>query len=197
MIVTGHDQLSNELLRRAQCGDADALGQLLEYQRAELRQHADRLLDARIRARVDASDLVQQTCLSVHKQIRDFAGSDPAQFVAWVRQIHEHNVQNAIREHLHADRRAAGRDRSLREVDVADAEAATPSQRLTREEDSRRLREILDRLPPREREALRLRYVEGRSLAESADAMQITRDALLWLLKRGLQHARRESKSIP
>ena len=194
--MTGRDQHRTELLQRAQQGDAAALGQLLEHHRAELRKIADRLLDARIRGRVDASDLVQQTCLSVHKQIRDFDGRDPAQFVAWVRQIHEHNVQNAIRQHLHAGKRAAGRDRPLDGLDVADADAVSPSQRLTRGEDTVRLHEILDRLPPDEREALQLRYVEGRSLAESAEAMQITRDALIWLLKRGLQHARRELKSI-
>jgi DNA-directed RNA polymerase specialized sigma24 family protein len=42
---------------------------------------------------------------------------------------------------------------------------------------------------------VRLRYVEGRSLADSADAMQVSRDALIWLIKCGLQRARKELKS--
>jgi RNA polymerase sigma-70 factor, ECF subfamily len=193
--LTGPVRTTSELLLLAQQGDRSALGELLDQQRGWLRQVADGLLDPRIRGRLDASDLIQQTCLSVHKQIREFQGREPAQFVAWLRQIHEHNVQNANREQLHAGRRAAGRDRPLTNVDIADVNAETPSRRLARDEDALHLNEVLDRLPPDEREALRLRYVEGRSLADSADAMQISRDALIWLIKRGLRQARRESES--
>lgn len=193
--MTGSDQFTAELLLLAQQGDRSALGQLLEQQRGWLRQMANGLLDPRLRGRLDASDLVQQTCLSVHKQIGEFDGRDPAQFVAWLRQIHEHNVQNAIREHLHTGRRAAGKDRPLANVDVPDSAAETPSRQLVRDESAMRVSDVLDRLPADEREAVRLRYVEGRSLADSADAMRMSRDALIWLIKRGLQRARTEFKS--
>jgi len=182
------------LLLRARDGDAAALGQLLDQQRGHLHELASRLLDNRIRHRVDASDLVQQTCLSVHKKIAEFDGSNPAQFVAWLRQIHEHNIQNAVRDQLHAGRRAAGQDRPLANDDIVDAGAESPSRRMSRQEDASRLCEVLDNLPADEREALRLRYVEGLSLADSAAALGLTRDALLWLIKRGLRRAREQLK---
>lgn len=190
--MPGREPLTADLLLRAQRGEADALGELLDIQRPDLRRLADRLLDDRIRGRLDASDLVQQTCLSVHKRMAEFEGTDPAQFVAWIRQVHEHNVRNAIRDHLHAGRRAAGREQPLGEVDAADAAAETPSRRLIRSEDETRLRDALERLPPDEQHALRLRYIEGRTIADIAEDMGITRDALIWLMRRALRRIRSE-----
>ena len=92
------DAVIRELLKRARAGDQAALGELLEKYRGHLRHLAENLLDDRAAGRLDASDLVQQTCLSVHKQIADFDGQDAAQFAAWLRQIHERNVRNAVHE---------------------------------------------------------------------------------------------------
>src|SRR5580704_8652172 len=81
------DAVNRELIKRARGGDHAALGELLEKYRRYLWGLADRMLDDRAAARIDASDVVQQTCLSVHKQITEFEGHDDAQFVAWLRQI--------------------------------------------------------------------------------------------------------------
>jgi RNA polymerase sigma-70 factor (ECF subfamily) len=58
---------------------------------------------------------------------------------------------------------------------------------VIRGEESDRLARALDQLPRDEREALRLRYLEGRTLAQVADEMGLTRDALVWLMKRGMK----------
>ena len=100
------DAVNRELIERARGGDQVALGELLEKYRRYLWGLADRMLDDRAAARIDASDVVQQTCLSVHKQITEFDGHDDAQFAAWLRQIHERNIRNAAREL--ASRRQAG-----------------------------------------------------------------------------------------
>jgi RNA polymerase sigma-70 factor (ECF subfamily) len=99
------------LVHRAREGDAEALGELLEKHRPYLRLLAERQLDPRLEARVDASDIVQQTCLSVHRAIREFTGDDPAQFLAWLRQIHERNIRNAFRDHIRLQKRSATRER--------------------------------------------------------------------------------------
>src|SRR5437879_1725724 len=99
-----------QLLAKACAGDADAVGALLDYQRAELRKLAEEQLPPVVQKRIDASDLVQQTCLSVFQNIIDFDGIDPAQFNAWVRKIHERNIQNAIRDQMQAQRRAVQRE---------------------------------------------------------------------------------------
>jgi RNA polymerase sigma-70 factor (ECF subfamily) len=48
----------------------------------------------------------------------------------------------------------------------------------------------MDQLPETQREALRLRYVEGLSLKEIAEKMDKTEMAAAGLLKRGLQSLR-------
>src|SRR5580704_11057698 len=63
------DAVNRELIERARVGDQAALGELLEKYRRYLWGLADKLLDDRAAARIDASDIVQQTCLSVHKHI--------------------------------------------------------------------------------------------------------------------------------
>jgi RNA polymerase sigma-70 factor (ECF subfamily) len=184
------DAVNRELLARACAGDREALGQLLENNRDYLRHLADRLLDDRMGRRIDASDVVQQTCLSVHKQIGDFVGQDAAQFAAWLRQIHERNIRNAVRDQLHTEKRAISREERLADVDVHAVRQTTPSQHVVRREESVRLAKAIAQLVEDEREALRRRYLEGQSVAEIAAAMGLSKDALARLFKRAMKNVK-------
>ena len=184
------DDVIRELLQRARAGDAGALGRLLDDYRDYLRTIAGDLLDRRMASRIDASDLVQQTCLSVHKQITGFQGDAPAQFIAWLRQVHERNVQNAIRDQLHAEKRDPARERPLDEIAPPAASGPTPSQHAMRSEERAQLARAIAQLPADERSVLRLRYLEGRTLNEIAIEMEMTRDAVLWLMKRAMRTIR-------
>jgi RNA polymerase sigma-70 factor (ECF subfamily) len=124
------EAVNRELIDRARAGDPAALGELLQNYRGYLWGLADRMLDDRAAARLDASDIVQQTCLSVHKQITEFEGQDPAQFAAWLRQIHERNIRNAARNQLHAGKRAIDREKRVSDGDVHAARQATASQQV-------------------------------------------------------------------
>jgi RNA polymerase sigma-70 factor, ECF subfamily len=186
-----HDTASGALLARARAGDREALGELLEKNRNYLRYLADRLLDDRVGKRIDASDLVQQTCLSVHKQIGEFAGSNAAQFAAWLRQIHERNIRNVVRDQLHTEKRDVSREEGLADREIHAAVQATPSQQIVRNEESVRLAQAIALLVEDEREALRRRYLEGQSVAEIAVAMGLTKDALARLFKRAMKNAKR------
>jgi hypothetical protein len=65
---------AGELLDQALAGQTEALGQLLEAQRADLHGLAERQLEGRIAARVDASDILQQTFLEAYRSFPQFAG---------------------------------------------------------------------------------------------------------------------------
>ncbi len=172
-----------ELIARARVGDQAALGELLQKYRGFLWGLADKMLDDRAAGRIDASDLVQQTCLSVHKQIAEFDGHDAPQFAAWLRQIHERNIRNAARDQLHAAKRNIDREKRQTEADAYVARQTSPSQHLVRSEESMRLARAIEQLPPNEQEALRRRYLEGQSMVEIAAGMGLTKDALVWLMK--------------
>lgn len=185
------DAINRDLLARARAGDRQALGELLENNRDYLRNLADRLLDDRMGRRIDASDLVQQTCLSVHKQIGEFVGKDAAQFLAWMRQIHERNIRNAVRDQLHAGKRAIGREEAMADVDAHAIRQTTPSQYVARREESAQLATAISHLVEDEREALRRRYLEGESVAEISKAMGLSKDALGRLFKRAMKNVKR------
>jgi RNA polymerase sigma-70 factor (ECF subfamily) len=181
-----------DLLARARAGDGEAAGLLLEKYRPYLRILAERQLDQNLAARLDASDLVQQTCLSVLGRLPQFDGRDEAQFIAWLRTVHENNIRDAIREHLQTAKRAAGREVSVTPEDLAARlRASSPSQRVLVGESAAELAAALLELPPDQREAVRLRYLEGRSLAEIAERMERSVVAAAGLVKRGLIQLRK------
>lgn len=179
-----------ELIQRAQQGDEAALGSLLAVHRDHLRQLADRALSPRLKARIDASDIVQQTCLSVFRQITEFEGSDPAQFAAWVRKMHARNIQNVLRDQLQTQKRGDGREEHLDGQDLNAGQQATPSQQAVLHEDAVQLARALERLPEEERAVLRSRYLEGRTLVQIGQDLGLSKDAVVWLMQKGMKRLR-------
>jgi RNA polymerase sigma-70 factor, ECF subfamily len=180
----------DQWLARACTGDADAVGALLDQQRGELRKLAEEQLPALVQQRIDASDVVQQTCLSVVRDIREFDGRDPAQFVAWVRKIHERNIQNAIRDQLQAQRRDAERESPAAEpAHVADP-APSPSELVRHADERRQLLAVLLQLPDDEQAVLRLRYWEDCTLAEICRRLNLSREAAAWIMHKALRRAK-------
>jgi RNA polymerase sigma-70 factor (ECF subfamily) len=173
-----------------------ALGQLLDGHSAYLKLLAQRAVGGRLEARVDSSDLVQQTCLSAFKEFKNFDGDDEAQFVAWLRKIHEHKISDTIRRHVHTQKRAVGNEQSLDDsrmaagADLA-AVVSSPSQRAMRDEQAVKLAAALATLSDDQREAVRLRHLEGCTLAELAEKFERSEDAVAALLKRGLENLRK------
>ena len=187
------DPAINDLIERARRGDAAVLGRLLERQRAALRALADRRLGTGIEHRVDASDVLQQTFLEAHRDFPAFRGSTEADLVAWLRQILEHAATRAVRDHAVLRKRAVGRERPLDAAPGEDLAAglSSPSRRAIRVEEALRLARALDTLPPDQREAVRLRHLEGRSLDEIAGRLGRSPSAAAGLIKRGMQALRR------
>lgn len=175
-----------ELLPLAREGDDNALGRLLDLHRDYLRALAAQQLHPKLRGRIDDSDVIQQTCLSVHKQFAGFSGNDPAEFVAWLRLIHERNIQNAVRDHVAVQKRSVDRDIALQD-DILSAHATTPSQIASKDEEANRLKMALSKLPNGEQEVIRLRYYEGWTVKQIADHLNITPDAVAWKLSKGMK----------
>jgi RNA polymerase sigma-70 factor (ECF subfamily) len=163
---------------------------LLLLARARLRGLAD--------ARIDASDLVQQTLLDAYRQRRQFRGNSPSEMAAWLRRMLACNLADALRA-LHRGKRDVGRERSL-EAELAEssarlgawlaAEQSSPSQRVTDQERALQLADALAALPDMQREALVLRYWQGCSLAQTAKQLGRSPAAVAGLLHRGLKTLR-------
>jgi RNA polymerase sigma-70 factor (ECF subfamily) len=195
-----NDPTANQLLEQAQHGDREALGHLLEAQRAALHRLAERQLQGRIAVRVDASDVIQQTFLEAYRSFAQFAGQGPRELAAWLRAILDNKVAATIRDHTLLQKRNLGREQSLddsggegsplkQEVDVG---FSTPSQKAIRDEEAERLSRALNTLPADQREAVRLRHLEGWALADIAAHLGRSTAATAGLIKRGMHALRRQ-----
>jgi RNA polymerase sigma-70 factor (ECF subfamily) len=190
---TNHQQLLDEAL----AGNRESLGRLLEDYRAYLMVLAQRYLDVRLRGRLDPADVVQLTFLEAQRDLPAFRGHHIEELLGWLRNILRNNVSSAHQKHLYTQKRSAGRERSGAVSDsgpslseLVPSETTSPSQRVMRDEAAVYLANCLQSLPETQREALRLRYVEGQSLKEIAAAMSKSEMAVAGLLKRGLQSLR-------
>ena len=181
----------SQLIVRARDGDEHALGAVLEQHRAYLRLLSRRALDGPLAARLDPSDVIQQTFLSACRNFAKFHGAQGAEFRAWLLQIHERNLQDAVRQHVLADKRAVGQEVPIAATATIDVQASSPSQRLLRSEQAVSLAESVEALPDDQREAVRLRHLEGWSLAELAGRLNRSERAVAALLNRGIENLRR------
>ena len=170
-------------------------GNRLERFRAYLRLLAWLQLDARLLARVDASDIVQLTLLEAHKTRHKFRGRSKGELAAWLKQILIHNLADAFRAHRRA-KRDVDLERSLDEAVTHStsnmkawlaARQSTPSKTLVREEECLRLVEALARLPEAQREAVELHHLKGLSLQELAHHLGRSKAAVAGLLHRGMK----------
>jgi RNA polymerase sigma-70 factor, ECF subfamily len=166
--------------------------------RTYLRMLAELQLGHGGRAKVDPSDIVQQTLLDAHRDRDQFRGRTEAEMAAWLRRLLACNLADAVRL-LGRAKRDAARERSLEaaverssarlEAWLA-AEQSSPSERAERNEAILRLTDALARLPEANRQALVLRHCQGLSLAEISARLGRSPPAVAGLLKRGLAELR-------
>ncbi len=190
----------NDLISQARGGDSDALGTLLEGYRPFLELLARRQLDPRVHARVGLSDVVQQTFLEAQRDFAQFRGQVEGEIIAWLRQVLDHNVAEAVRRHVVVQKRTTNKERSLDAPgkggralgNLLPSDQSTPSQRAMRDEAAVQLALAMDTLPEDQKEAIRLRHLEGWSLAQIAEHFKRSDVAVAGLVKRGLRGLRKQ-----
>jgi RNA polymerase sigma-70 factor, ECF subfamily len=171
----------------------------IERFRSYLMLMARMKIDRKLCAKLDASDVVQQTLLEAHQARESFRGDDTAAQAAWLRQILARNLANAVRD-LTRGKRDVRKERALqRDLDASAsqlegwlaAEQSSPSQKMERHERALQLAEALSQLPATQRDALLLRHFQGLPLAEIAQQLDCTTAAVTGLLHRGLKNLRK------
>lgn len=175
-------------------------GELLERFRPYLALLARMQFDRRLQAKLDASDVVQQTMLQAHQAWDGFRGSTDAELAAWLRQILARNLAHLARDYGR-DKRDVARERSLQHrLDQSSArleawlrtDESSPSQRAVRNEELLRLAGAVARLPDAQRTAVELHYWHGWTVPDIAIHIGRSNTATAGLLHRGLTALRSE-----
>lgn len=167
------------LLERAVGGDADALRALLPRFGQTVWSEIDAKIGARWRSAVDADDVMQITYVEAFLQIGRLKSREPAAFMGWLRRIADNNLRDAIKElerkkrpnpakRIHA---AVTEDSYVALVEMLGGTSTTPSRDAAQREVSRLIELKLGELPPDYATVIRMYDLEGRELAEVANAL--------------------------
>jgi RNA polymerase sigma-70 factor (ECF subfamily) len=169
------------LIDNACRGDRDALDELYARHQGRLLHFIRARMPASTSARVTPEDILQETLLEVARKIDDFESRGAAAFYRWMVEIARFKLMEAGRAGR-AKKRAL--EAPLNASVIGDH--TSPSGRAMRGERARGLHEALATLPERQAEAVRLRYLEGLTVAESAERLDVSADALKSLVSRAM-----------
>jgi RNA polymerase sigma-70 factor (ECF subfamily) len=176
------------LLQQAAAGDARAASVLLAPHRERLRRMVELRLHRRLRGRIDAEDIIQETFLEAVRRLPDYLARPDMSFPVWLRFLAGQQLVDAMRHHLGMQKRDARLEVSLYRGPMPEASSAslaslllgrmtTPSQAAVRIETQLQVQELLNNMDPVDREVLVLRHFEHLNNNEVAELLGLSKSA--------------------
>jgi RNA polymerase sigma-70 factor (ECF subfamily) len=177
--------------------DDDATAELGRF-RPYLQMLARLEFDEALRAKLDASDVVQQTLLEAHQSMADFRGKSDPEKAAWLRRILTRNLADELRKfrrlkrdvRLEASLQAALNESTARLEKWLAIEEGSPSDDAIANEQLVALAAALMKLPEDQRTAVELHHLQSFPSAAIAQRMGRSEIAVAGLLRRGLKRLR-------
>ncbi|MEL6714038.1 MAG: sigma-70 family RNA polymerase sigma factor [Planctomycetota bacterium] len=170
--------VDHALVRRAQAGDHDAFGELVQRHQ----RRAFRVARNLVPTDADAQDLAQEAFLRVYRSLDRFDFAH--EFTTWLYRI----VTNLCIDFLRKRRSTfsvSGGGEDEAPIELADPDQAAPSERAEAEETAAEVEAVLEALAPHFRTVLTLREIEGLSCPEIAEIVGATHVTVRWRLHRG------------
>jgi RNA polymerase sigma-70 factor (ECF subfamily) len=193
-----------DLLLRARAGSREGLGELLESCRDYLLLIAGQELDADLRVKGSASDLVQETFLEAQRDFLQFRGDSEAELLGWLRRLLLNNLANFSRHYRTTAKRHVEREVPLQgqssSLDLRDSLAVsmpTPEEQAMEQEQVDMVDRVLERLPEDYRQVLLWRYREELAFEEIARRLGRTENAVRKLWARALDRFQTEIGTPP
>lgn len=196
-----------DLLRRVRDGDQHALAELFSLYRDRLWQVINFRLDARLRNRVDADDVVQEAYLAAAQRIEHYLDDSTQTFFIWLRLIAKQTLIDIHRRHLGAQMRDASRDMSIHahfaqatSMSIASqllGSFTSPSQVAMRDEAAKQLDQAIETMEPIDREVLALRHFEELTNSEVAEVLEIQQKAASIRYRRALKRLKDVLAKLP
>jgi RNA polymerase sigma-70 factor (ECF subfamily) len=145
-------------------------------------------IDARLRGRVDASDVLQDAFVDLAKQVESYLKDPRLPVFLWLRLVVSTRLAMVHRHHLGARMRAVSQEVSLYRDPLPQASSAdlasmllgrmtSPSNAAIRAEQMLLVQEAINSLDALDREVVTLRHFEQLSRAETAIVLGITEQA--------------------
>lgn len=178
------------------------LGEALEVHRARLRRLVELRLDPRIRGRVDASDVIQETQIEALQRGEEYLADPKVPLYVWLRYLTLQKVSQFHRQHLGTKARDVCREVSIFHNHLPAATSAalaaqlvgkltTASHAAVREEMRVRVEQALKDMNEKDRDVLTLLHFEQLTQKETAAVLEITEKAVGGRYVRALSRLRK------
>jgi RNA polymerase sigma-70 factor (ECF subfamily) len=203
------DQIA-ELHQRAERGDQTALAELFHHHHERLGHMVRLRMDRRLQGRIDPSDVLQEAYLDCSRRLAEYATNPRMSFFLWLRFLTGQRLIDLHRQHLGAQARDAGRERSLQQSVLPFPQASSVSLaahllgRLTsasraaiRAETQVRVQEALNTMDTIDREVLTLRHFEMLTNEETAQVLGLKKTTASNRYIRALKRLKEILASIP
>jgi RNA polymerase sigma-70 factor, ECF subfamily len=170
---------AQQALQRMRGGEMVALAEIFGVFRPQLRRMVDLRMTGPLSARVDPSDVLQETYMDANHKIHDYLQNPRVSLFVWLRGLTLDRLAKVQRRHLGAQCRALGRELRLPEESSLAlgrqllAGTQTPSRIMERDELRRQVSDALQELNDRDREILVMRHFEVMTNSEVAEALDI------------------------
>lgn len=183
------------LVAKLRAGDANAMADFLVLRRNQLLAFIERQLGAALRRKVESEDVFQEVSAEALRSLNSVELGDRDPF-SWLCQLAERRIIDAHRRYFDAQKRDAGREVPLGSpggdtqhaalIDFLVASMTSASKAFSRNEREIKLYAALESLPQDQRDAIRMRYVEGLPSKEIAERLGKTDGAVRVMLTRSL-----------
>lgn len=183
----------SQLVIAAKEGDVGAHNEICRQVQSRLDQMANHHLDAKLRRKLNPSDIVQATLTRMVQGFDDFRGSSSAEFYGWLNTILKNEV-NSTRRNFQRQRRDIRRETEPASGIVGNQRAndEMPDQQLRTQEKMARFREVIDRLSPDQAQVIQLRSIQELPFEEVAQQMDRSINAVSKLWGRALVSLQQE-----
>lgn len=176
------------LAERLKSGDVEALAGLFQEHYDRLRRMVELRIDARLRGRIDAADVMQDSFIDLSKRLDGYLSDPKLPLFLWLRQVVSDRLAMVHRHHLGTRMRDAAQEVSLYRNALPRASSAalvsmllgrltSPSSAAIRAERVLQIQEAVNALAPMDREVVALRHFEQLTRAETATVLGITEEA--------------------
>jgi len=189
--------VDDALIAQVRAADPEAIARFTETRRRQLLAYVENQLGAALKAKIEPDDIVQETSLRAVKNGHLFSAGERDPFGVLCHLAQE-CIVDAHRRLIEAQKRAAGREVPIHGggsdnssvggglINLLVASITTASRIYSRDQKEMRMWDALDTLGDTEKEALKLRYVDGLPTKEIAEKLKKTDGAIRVLLSRSI-----------
>lgn len=180
--------LQQEVLTELQSDPEQALSSVFQENRAVLLRAVSDRMSMDLRGRVDPSDILQETFAEAFRRLGEYVANPSIPLLKWLFLLADQNTVAAYRKHVDTKKRSTAREQNVMSDSqsffandlqrVAVSDHTGPFEHYERNERRDQLERAISMLNPTSQTVVRMRFLEGKSLAEIGEILGLSVDAV-------------------